>query len=71
MLLQEAGVVDHILVLDCRRSPRLIYDSAKPYPIYLSSSTLYLFGGPNVKKLKVTSMYEVFRHQRHKESNIN
>ncbi len=38
--LYEAGVVEHLVVIDSRRWPSLIYDSCDPYPLILPSSSL-------------------------------
>ena len=60
----EAHVVDHVIVIDSRRWPSLIYDSSDLYPIMLYSLALFHCAGPGASKVKIADLYEVFRHQR-------
>ena len=64
----EAGVVDHVVVIDSRRWPSFIYDPCDPFPILCSSLTLFYCGGPDACKVKVRELYEVFRHPRSREN---
>ena len=41
----EAHVVDHVIAIDSRRWPSLIYDTSDLYPITLSSSALFRCAG--------------------------
>ncbi len=59
----EARLVDHVVVLDSRRWPSLIYDPCDPFPIVLSSTTLFECGGRKDCKVKMAEMDEVFRHR--------
>lgn len=65
--LAEPSIVEHVVSVDYRQWPGLIYDSADPYPLYLSSISLYHCGGPDDLKLRVTHMYEIIRYRRRKE----
>ena len=60
----EAHVEDHVIVIDSRRWPSLLYDSSDLYPITLSSSALFHCAGPGANKVKIVDLYEVFRRQR-------
>ena len=60
----EDHVVDHVIVIDSRRWPSLIYYSSDLYPITLSSSALFHYSGPGANKVKVVDLYEMFRHQK-------
>ncbi len=44
--LYEAGVVDHLVFIDSRQWPSLIYDSCDPYQLILSSHSLFQCSGP-------------------------
>ncbi len=57
-------MVDHLVVLDSRRWPGLIYDSCDPHPLILSSQSLFHCGGPDVVNLKIIQLYEVIRARR-------
>ncbi len=50
--LYEAVVVHDFVVIDSRRWPSLIYHSCNPYPLILSSSSLFQCGGPDANKRK-------------------
>ena len=63
----EAHVVDHVIVIDSRRWPSLIYDSSDLCPIMLSSLALFHCAGPGANKVKIVDLYEVFGHQRKHE----
>ena len=52
--LYEAGVVDHLVVIDYRRWPSLIYDSCDPYLLVLSSTSLFQRSGPDAEKVIIT-----------------
>ena len=47
--LYEAGVVDHLVFIDFRQWPSLIYDSCDPYSLILSSYSLFQRGVPDAK----------------------
>ena len=69
--LYEAGVVDHLVVIDSRRWPSLIYDLCDPYPLILSFSSLFQFCGSDATKVKITQLYEVIRNRRSGEERGN
>lgn len=69
--LNEPGIVDHVVIVDCRQWPSLIYDSADLYPVSFSSISLFFCAGPDASKVKVSNMYEIFRHQRRGEDKIS
>ncbi len=50
--LYEAGMVDHLIVVDSRQWLGHIYDSCDPYPLILSSSSLFKCGRPDANKMK-------------------
>ena len=62
--LYEAGVVEHLVVIDSRRWPSLIYDSCDSYHLILSSSSLFQCGGPDADEVKIIQFYEVIRNCR-------
>lgn len=62
--LYEAGIVDHLIVIDSRKWPSLIYDSCDCYPLILTSTVLFHCGGPEVDKVKIIQLYEVVRNRR-------
>ena len=66
----EAHIVDHVILIDSRRWPSLIYDSSDLYPITLSSSTTFNYAGPGANKVKIVDLYEVFRHQQKHETSV-
>ncbi len=59
----EAGVVDHLVVINSRQWPGLIYDSCDQYTLILSSSPLFQCGAPDANKMKITQLYEVIRNR--------
>ena len=65
----ETHVVDHVIVIDSRRWPSLIYDSSDLYPIMLSSQALFHCAGPGANKVKIVDLCEVLRYQRKYETN--
>ncbi len=60
----EAGIVDHLVVIDSRQEPHIIYDSCNSYPPILSSSSLFQCGRPDANKMKSTQLYKVVRNRR-------
>ena len=64
----EAHISDHVVVIDSRQWPSLIYDSSDLYPIMLCSSALFHCAGPGAKKVKIVDLYKVHRYQRKYEA---
>ena len=53
--LYEACVVDHLVVIDSRCWPSLLYDSCDPYPLILSLTSFFQCGGSDAEKLNSRS----------------
>ena len=64
MRIFEANIVDHVVLVDRRRWPSLIYDPADQYPIMMSSIALFKCAGPDAIKAKVIQLYCIIKHRR-------
>ncbi len=53
MRVSEAHVVDHIIVIDRRQWPGLIYEPTDTFPIMMSSITFFKCAGPDADKAKI------------------
>ena len=69
--LYEAGVVDHLFVIDSRQWPSFIYESCDPSPLILSSYSLFQCCDPDANKVKITQLFEVILDRRSGEKPKN
>ncbi len=60
----EAYIVDHLVDIDPRRWPSLVYDSCNIYALILSSFSLFQCGRPDSDKVKIIQLYEVICNRR-------
>jgi len=55
--LEQHAIVDHCIVVDAKK--KLILDSAKNYPVRLSTATIRMCGGGEAIALPVTEVREL------------
>ena len=66
--LKQTHVCDHVVVIDARKWPRLIFDSAEKFPLLLSPTSVLLCGGEDFKCVFISEVYRVVVQPKGKRS---
>ena len=53
----ETNTIGHVIVVDHRQWPSLVYDSADKFPIIMLSVAIFKCAGPDAMKAKVIKLY--------------
>ena len=69
--MKQTHVCDHVIVIDARKWPRLIFDSAERFPLMLSKTSILLCGGEDSTLTYILEAYKVVIQQWRKRKRGN